>query len=226
MQLSKNPYRGINAHFQSLLQSTEGGWTTFHHDHIAHLKSAINRQLPPGYYALTEKSLQIQLPVLDDELSAVEIYHTAANRFVTRLELLSPSNKTVHLESYLNMRQAMIKLGVNMVEVDYLHETPSIFHGLLPEGDYPFSIAITSPYREKLSLYCFHIEDAIPTLAIPLRGEESFLLDFGEVYDFTYADDRRAHLLIDYEQFPMNFERYSADDQQRIRAVMDALKKT
>jgi hypothetical protein len=56
-----NPYQGVNAHFNSLLQNMEGGWLTFHSDHIIRLKDVINRALPSGYYAVSEQSLQIQI---------------------------------------------------------------------------------------------------------------------------------------------------------------------
>lgn len=230
----------------------------------------VNRSLPPEYYALTEKSLQIQLsgenpfptrpdiaifqerstpprsqseqmmpPTLevpmmpsDDYFVAVEIYHAPSNRFVTRIELLSPINKTQHLQNYRDMRQAMFKLGVNIVEVDYLHETPTIFRDLLPDytqkanGAYPFAIAVSNPYREKLSLFCFHVEEALPTLVIPLNGEDSFRLNFGEAYNITFEDDRRAHMLIDYEQLPLHFDKYAPFDQEQIRVVMESITST
>ncbi len=263
IQLTQNPYQGINAHFHSFLQSPMGGWTTFHSAYIIYLRDVVNLSLPTGYYAASEKSLQIQLPeddlptrpdiavfrgqsmrsssikqtriptaemsisLPDDEdLSAIVIYDGASGRFVTRVEVLSPTNKTVYLKTYRNMRYSMYRLGVNVVDIDYLHETPTIFPNLTPsypkksEGAYPYSIAITSPYLEKVSQYCFELEEPIPTLAIPLLGEDSFLLDFGAAYQTTFENDRRAHLLIDYEQLPINFESYLPADQQKIRAAM------
>lgn len=264
IQLTQNPYQGINAHFQSFLQSPQGGWTTFNSEHIVDLKRLVSRSLPAGYYALSEKSLQIEtwegnfptrpdvsifqnhprglsfsaqqtltptteMPLMqpnEQELSAVTIYHEAGERFVTRLELLSPKNKTVHIENYRYMRFRTYSSGVNIVDVDYLHETPTIFPELTPsyphksQGAYPYSIAITSLYLGKVSQYGFHLEDKMPILAIPLLGEDSFLLDFGAAYQTTFENDRRAHLLLDYEQLPLNFESYMPVDQQKIRAVM------
>ena len=61
-----NPYKGINAHLQSYLQSESGGWASFHARHITHLADNLDSQLPANYYTLVEKSLQIR-PYLDDE---------------------------------------------------------------------------------------------------------------------------------------------------------------
>lgn len=56
----KNQYRGINAHLQSLLQ-VEGGWNSFHANHIADLQRTMQAQLRPlGYIAELESSVQIR----------------------------------------------------------------------------------------------------------------------------------------------------------------------
>lgn len=55
----KNLYPGINAHLNSFLQNEPGGWANFHAEHIIRLREAIDEGLPPGYFARSEKSLQI-----------------------------------------------------------------------------------------------------------------------------------------------------------------------
>jgi hypothetical protein len=54
-----NLYPGINAHLNSFLQETGGGWSGFHTHHLVHIFEAINLVLPKGYYAVLEQSLQI-----------------------------------------------------------------------------------------------------------------------------------------------------------------------
>ena len=46
---------------------------------------------------------------------------------ITRIELLSPANKFggSHAAIYLMNRQRTLEAGINMVELDYLHETRS-----------------------------------------------------------------------------------------------------
>src|SRR5258705_2775633 len=63
LRVVHNPYPGINAHLNSLLQ-TPGTieqpalWHTFHTRHITHLCDFLNEQLPEGYIAFAEQSLQ------------------------------------------------------------------------------------------------------------------------------------------------------------------------
>ena len=61
----KNPYKGINAHLNSLLQTsaTESQpalWSSFHASHINHIADFLNDALPDGYIALSEQSLQVR----------------------------------------------------------------------------------------------------------------------------------------------------------------------
>ena len=61
----KNPYKGINAHLNSMLQ-TEGDesqpslWSSFHASHINHIADFLNDELPDGYIAMSEQSLQVR----------------------------------------------------------------------------------------------------------------------------------------------------------------------
>jgi len=55
----KNLYPGINAHLNSSLQHESGGWQSFHSVHVTHLFEAIDARLPEGYYARSEKTMQI-----------------------------------------------------------------------------------------------------------------------------------------------------------------------
>jgi hypothetical protein len=58
--LMKNLYPGVNPHFNSRLQSPNGGWLSFHNSFIERLADHLQDVLPPGYIAYTEASLQIQ----------------------------------------------------------------------------------------------------------------------------------------------------------------------
>ncbi len=61
--MATNPYPGINAHVNSMLQ-TPGTpdqpaiWHAFHSQHITHIMDALNAQLMPQFIALGEQSLQ------------------------------------------------------------------------------------------------------------------------------------------------------------------------
>jgi hypothetical protein len=47
MQTLDNPYHGINAHYNSLIQNTLGEWINFHSLYIASLHNALKAQLLP-----------------------------------------------------------------------------------------------------------------------------------------------------------------------------------
>jgi hypothetical protein len=130
---------------------------------------------------------------------------------VAWIELLSPS-------------RLLMEQGVVFVEIDYLHETPSTFR-LLPsypqfqDNAHPYRIVILDPrpiYRNtRVYLYEFDVDDALPEVMIPLNGDDVLQFDFGLPYQWFYErafyGDR-----IDYTQLPLNFDRYSPADQQRI----------
>lgn len=84
-----NQYVGINAHLHSYFQS-EGGWDSFHANHIADLMRVMNIELlPRGYVADIQQSLQIRRfgePAGKPE-SDVTIYDTDP---VRRLRPVSP----------------------------------------------------------------------------------------------------------------------------------------
>jgi hypothetical protein len=60
IQSSINQYTGINAHLNSYLQNAMGAWQSFHATHVVHLRDLLDEQLPPGYIADSEQSLQLR----------------------------------------------------------------------------------------------------------------------------------------------------------------------
>jgi len=60
-----NPYPGINAHLNSLLQTSSAidqpsMWPSFHSRHITYIADDLNSHLPSHYLAFSEQSLQIE----------------------------------------------------------------------------------------------------------------------------------------------------------------------
>jgi hypothetical protein len=151
-------------------------------------------------------------------------------RPVTRIELLSPTNKPPgdgYLQ-YIEKRYAALKSGLRMVEIDYLHETHSPIKGVpsYPQqpDSFPYSIVVSDPnpsLKEGLAkIYGFHVDEPIPTVEIPLLGTDSFSVDFNAVYQLTYRTNTAYGHRVDYAELPPRFETYSAADQERIRALM------
>jgi len=278
-----NLYPGINAHLNSFLQQPDGGWETFHASHIEYIRTEIDTQLPPNYYAVAEKSLQIgevgfdfgqtprtrpdvsifqaqpstsesqqaesgfaptaTLPLLlaeeDDYLNAVIIYEFEPGKLpgnpVTRIELLSPSNKPPNRDArqYLSRRIVTLRAGITLVEIDYLHETRPVIRGIpsYPNGDqdaYPYLISVSRPYPTPeegyTDFYGFGVNDPLPTITIPLVGEDKVVVDFGKVYRQTFENVRVFRMLVDYAQDPLNLDRYHEKDRALIQAHLAGLR--
>lgn len=285
IHFDENQYRGVNAHLHSFLQQ-RGGWETFHSDHIAELRRTISRVLPSGYFALSEKSLQISgfnpvtgesrqgvirpdieiyrtpsvqsgsdatLMALDppaevvsiaetlsdiEHLTSIVIYQQQSDDQlipVTRIELLSPANKPLgsHHEAYILKRDETLIGGVNLIEIDYLHQTPPIIK-ILPSYPqrqpkaFPYTILVSRPYptleKGQVAIYGFYVDDPIPKIAVPLAGADSIGIDLGAVYNRTFADNvYYGRRVVNYEEEPAQMESYSEADQGRIRERMAAV---
>jgi len=242
IHIRENQYKGVNAHLNSYLQNEPGGWwEVFHSNHLAHIRDAVDAQLPPGYYALNEKSLQVEIAETIDEedyLTSVVIVQGDSTRNikpVTRIELLSPSNKPPNSNShfYITRRNETLISGINLVEIDYLHQSSSPIW-ILPSypkreaKSYPYMILVSNPHptlvEGVMEIFSFRVEDSIPLINIPLLGEDKITFDFGEVYNRTFRLNRYFYEVADdYEQKPMNFESYDDEDQRRIEALMRSI---
>ncbi len=154
---------------------------------------------------------------------------------VTRIELLSPSNKSPNTDfrQYLEKRDATLKSGVRLVELDYLHETRSPISILpgYPTGDtkaYPYAILVSDPRptleEGETAIYGFSVGDEIPVVDVPLADKDILAFDFGAVYQSSYSMKRVHYELVDYEQLPPRFNTYSFADQERIKSLIQMVK--
>lgn len=154
---------------------------------------------------------------------------------VTRIELLSPTNKSPGdgYFQYIEKRRATLHQGTPLVEIDYLHETYTPLHNvpLYPDREpdsFPYLIAVTDP-RPALAqgrawIYGFGIDTPIPSLELPLANEERLSFSFDKVYQQTVASLRFFSVDLDYTNPPLNFKSYHPDDQARILAVMERIR--
>lgn len=190
----------------------------------------------PG--ALTLPLLELVAePVSDKPFRAVAIYSSArSERPVAWLELLSPTNKgtSADADAYRSKRMQLLVGGLVFVELDYLHESPPSFPTIRPyslrngrkyrfDAAHPYRIALIDP-RPRLDLgraqlESIDIDQPLPTLEIPLEGEDRVVFDFDAVYHKTLTEGRLTRD-VDYSQLPLNFDRYSPDDQARIARRM------
>jgi len=168
--------------------------------------------------------------------SAIAIYprsgETLPDKAITWIELLSPTNKIgTDRREYRSKRTDLLQAGLVFVEIDYLHETPSTFRKLpdytIGDADsHPYQIIVIDPrpeYHEgSATIYKFDVDQEIPTVTIPLSGDDRVQFAFNADYQRTFQAAMYGEE-VDYRELPMNFERYSRDDQTRIAARMLAI---
>jgi hypothetical protein len=120
---------------------------------------------------------------------------------VTSIELLSPSNKesgTVGQARYLEKRSSALHGGLHWVEIDLLRggERPPI-PVRVPASDYLAYVAQATPSGWHHQLYTWTIREPLPTVPIPLLGDDRAVLDlaacFRETYDAVAADDEAGY---------------------------------
>ena len=171
---------------------------------------------------------------------AIAIYAiNRRERPVVWIELLSPSNKGRgdDADAYRAKRMNLLVGGLVFVELDYLHETAPTFPLIRPYAEtngqryrlseaHPYRIIVADP-RPQLEqgwaqVEGFDVDQPLPTVELPLEGDDRLAFDFDAPYQKTFREgDMGAD--IDYAQLPLNFERYSSDDQARIARRMLAV---
>jgi len=180
--------------------------------------------------------------LLEDEdmfTPSVVVYRPEENEYmgdpITRIELLSPSNKKrgQDYQAYASNRLMALRSGTSLIELDYLHQTPSP----LPEipaypnepASHAYSLAVTdrrvgqNPEVNTI-VYLLDVDMKLPTQVIlPLADQDSILFDFDAVYQYTFEVGRWG-VHIDYEELPKNFASYSLADQERINKVIERAK--
>lgn len=257
----KNQYLGINPHYNSYLQHEPGGWPTLHSRYVPHIANSLDKWLPANYFTCLEFSLQMAAPDVvvealkvmpepEADLMAVVVYRVlqdGTHRPVTRIELFSPSNKPPHtsVQEYLTRRIKVLEGGVNLVEIDFLHESQSPFltvpsfrrtktladYSRQETNAYPYYVAVTPIYPEPPEIhvqtyfYCCHVDDPLPTIAIPLLGDEKMSFDFGRAYDEAFERQRFTAMVSDYSQLPIGFESYTPIDRACIERRMQFVQK-
>ncbi len=279
--MRENPYPGVNAHLNSLLQTPgtpeqPSMWPGFHLAHIAHIVDALNDQLPDQYVAIAEQSLQSRgldiaieperpkpdvtifrqpspSPMAASSVTAAPFWeapliaimdpvqqpraviirevapqHTLG-RVVTRIELLSPSNKPggSGADGYAARRQEALDSSVPLIEIDYLHESPSVIaqlpHYPTHAQSYPFIILVSDPRpvwsQGALRAYGFRVGEQPQTFPLPLMGDDELPFNLTSVYDRTFRGGRWGSFL-DYAREPERMHTYRDDDQKTIRSIM------
>lgn len=177
------------------------------------------------------------------EYRAVAIYERELSERgepVAWIELLSPSNKPGGQDAayYRDKRLKLLHSGIVFIELDYLHESPPTFERIpsyssrvqhfqrQPES-HPYHIVVVDPrpvfIEGKAYPHSFDVDQPIPIIDIPLNADDVLRFDFDAAYQKTFEEGLYGMEMVDYSQLPLNFDRYSRDDQMRILARMLAV---
>ncbi len=228
-------FPGIDPYVNSYLQ--DGHWNGFQLIYTVYIADDLDKQLPKGYGSVNEQSLQRREIEEEDykPLSSVVIYelktYPRLRKAFVRIELLHPENKPggKYDERYQEKRLEWLKSGIPLIELDYLHETSPVIR-LLPSypkresGAFPYTIMISDPRPNwtegKASIYGFRVDEPLPKIPIPLEGKDTLVFDLGIPYKRAIHSGRILRSVMDYTQLPVNFERYSPEDQIRIRQIV------
>lgn len=193
----------------------------------------------PAAAPTLEIPLEATFITIDDSpLSAIAVHKFEGGGVghpVTRIELLSPSNKPPYsgYHQYMKRRQKTLESGLNLVEIDYIHEgRPILPHIPSYRQRHPhshaYSITVNNPHPHIAQgitrIYGFDVDFPIPLVEVPLAADQHFVLDMGKAFERTYNESNFYHYVVDYEQIPVNFEAYREDDQARIQARMGAVR--
>jgi hypothetical protein len=185
----------------------------------------------------------LDLPILDtfvspDLLGSIVIYQVGEGeglgRAVTRIELLSPANMPggSHHEQYITKRLATLKGGLRLVEIDYLHEFSPIVPGIPDysrgeQNAFPYVVVVSDPRpnleKGRTVVYPSSVDKKLPAVAIPLAGADTLALDFNTIYQHTFETSSYFRLLVDYAEDPPAFDKYTQEDQVKIRALLDSI---
>jgi hypothetical protein len=193
---------------------------------------ALNPLKPAGAATPT-----LSLPIVDtlpeDEIySAVVIYFAEGGQVpgipITRLEVLSAGNMPFggHHESYMSKRRLTLQSGVNLVEIDLLHQSPPCLP-ILPnyaqhESDaYPYWILVSRPQPNLITgftdVYGVGVLDRLPWVAVPLQLEQTLTVDLQAIYNATFESRRLFGLLVDYDTLLQHISHYRPNDQTALQ---------
>lgn len=152
---------------------------------------------------------------------------------VTRIELLSPANKppSSYYAPYIKKREASLWAGLNLVEIDFLHQTQPILPYIPNYPDMPNSTPyyaiVTDPHARdsvgKVDIYQIGLLDPLPKFYVPLEGDDKFILDLAQAYQQVYNGSRLFQQLGNPATELKNPEAYSPNDRAKLA---DFIKKT
>ena len=211
-----NLYPGVNTHLNSFLQQPGGGWESFHAGFINDLQGALDEYLPPNYYALAEKSLQISALPLSDEVRRtrpdIGIFRSESGRapLAQSTQAAAPFATLPLIEVIDDDMETVLSVVVYRVEAGEMPGVPVTRIELLsPANKYP-----GSDYRQYLARRRQTIRADINLIEIDLLHQQRTLLPEIPSYG-DEDDDSRPYLIVvtrpPHDHVAGKIELYGAD---------------
>lgn len=152
-------------------------------------------------------------------------------KLVTTIELLSAANKPhgSNFASYMDKRLNHLQAGINLLEIDFLHESHPILKRIpsylrREQNAFPYNILVNLPEPAYADWFGIPVDKALPQLVIPLAANESILFDLQAAYNEAFRRVKHYQDKVDYDTLPVNFNAYSEDDQKRIQSILEEIR--
>jgi hypothetical protein len=164
--------------------------------------------------------LEVEVPFVGEVHESYLEIRTARGHLITTIEVLSPVNKTHGRgrKDYETKRNQVVGSMTNLVEIDLLRAgKPMPVIGPDVRSDY--RILVSRGFdRPGAKLYIFGVRDPIPSIPIPLRGDDAEpMLDLNRLVHKVYGI-ARYDLEIDYARPPR--PALSAEDAEWARGLV------
>jgi len=134
-----------------------------------------------------------------------------ANRVVTVIEVLSPSNKTANSEGrrlYLAKQRELLASQTSLIEIDLLrhgeHTVAITREALLHRGlQWDYIVCLhRGGQGQRYEVWPIHVRQRLPRIRVPLaQGEPDVVLNLQVVFDRCYEEGAYARL-VDYQRDP------------------------
>jgi hypothetical protein len=135
----------------------------------------------------------------------LQVRKIETNEVITVIEILSPKNKRPGegREKYEAKRQKILGSSTHLIEIDLLRQGKIM--AMEPENiDSHYRILVSRSYaRPKADLYVFNLQDAIPSIPLPLQsGEPDLMIPLPDLLQEIY-DKGSYDLEINYQDEPV-----------------------
>lgn len=143
----------------------------------------------------------IETLIVDDErVPFLKILHRPDRNLITVVELLSPANKEEpSRRDYISRRNAILQQPVHLVELDFLKAGQRLPMKRAPRAADFHAVVGRHETRPDSLVYSWTVRDPLPSLPIPLKGDDpDVVVPLGEVYAIAF-DRGRYQRSIDRE---------------------------